>query len=192
MRGRPAPGRTIRSSRAGAGAGDQGRSSSAPRSLASVKPCRRSRSGRRRPSRASAVSSNTNFALQPSGAVSALTTTSARAQSSSNARRSRTIERLALGQLGDAAEPVAGRVGARALGGIAPVAVGGEPLLGGEGVEALADDLERAVGVAHRRQIAGRRDDHVVARPVGAPTRPISGDGNGARRGTSRSARWSR
>jgi hypothetical protein len=44
------------------------------------------------PKRASVRSSNKNFALQPAGALSALTTTSARAQSSSNARPSSTIE----------------------------------------------------------------------------------------------------
>ena len=50
-------------------------------------------------------------------------------------------QRLALRQGGDAAEPVAGRVGIARARRIAAVAVGGEPLLGGEGVEALADDL---------------------------------------------------
>ena len=116
--------------------------------------------------RASACSSNTNFALQPVGAVSALTTTSARAQSSSNARRSRTIESNFL-----PARRRRSRAGRRARRGRAPerahgLAIGRQPLLGGEGVEALADDLERAVGVAHRRQIAGRRDDDVEARPL--------------------------
>jgi hypothetical protein len=39
-------------------------------------------------------------------------------------------------------------------------------LLGGEGVRALADDLQRAIGVANRRQIAGWRDNDVIARPL--------------------------
>ena len=81
-------------------------------------------------------------------------------------------KRFAFRQGGDAAEAVAGRVEGARLSGIAPVAVGGQPLLGGEGVEALADDLERAIGVANRRQIAGWRDDDVVARPLGRADDP--------------------
>ena len=73
---------------------------------------------------------------------------------------------------------------ARAVSRIAPVAVGGQPLLGGEGVEALADDLKRAVGVAHRGQIAGGRDDHVIARPVRRADDPDERERNGARAGT--------
>ena len=52
-------------------------------------------------------------------------------------------ERFALRQSGDAAEPVAGRVEVARGSGIAAVAIGGQPLLGGEGVEALADDSAR-------------------------------------------------
>jgi hypothetical protein len=61
---------------------------------------------------------------------------------------------FAFRQGGDAAEPVAGRVEGARLSGIAPVAVRRQSLLSGEGVEALADHRERAVGVANRRQIA--------------------------------------
>src|SRR5580658_9738420 len=49
-------------------------------------------------------------------------------------------ERLALRQIGDAAEAVARRVRVTRLSRFARVAVGGQPLLGGEGVEALARD----------------------------------------------------
>ena len=39
-------------------------------------------------------------------------------------------------------------------------------MLGGEGVEAFSHDHQPAVGVAHRRLLAGRRDDDIVARTV--------------------------
>ena len=75
-------------------------------------------------------------------------------------------ERFPFRQGCDAAEAVAGRIECARQSGIAPIAIGAQPLLGGEGVEALADDLERAVGVPNRRQIAGWRDDDVIARPL--------------------------
>ena len=89
-------------------------------------------------------------------------------------------ERLALRQGGDTAEAVAGGVEGARLSGIAPVAVRRQPLLGGEGVEALADHLERAIGVANRRQVAGWRDDHVIARPLRRADDPDQRERNGA------------
>ncbi|HZZ24250.1 MAG TPA: hypothetical protein VFE60_17435, partial [Roseiarcus sp.] len=104
--------------------------------------------------------------MQPAGALSALTTTSARAVFVERHALEDDRKRFTLGQSGDAAEAVAGRIEGARLSGISPVAVRRQPLLRGEGVEALADHLERAVGVANRGQIAGRRDDDVIARPL--------------------------
>ena len=75
-------------------------------------------------------------------------------------------QRFPFRQGGDAAEAIAGRVEGARLSGISPIAVSRQPLLGGEGVEAFADHLERAIGVANCRQIAGWRDDDVIAPPL--------------------------
>jgi hypothetical protein len=50
-------------------------------------------------------------------------------------------------QRGDAAEAVALGIQVAGARRVAAVAVGGQPLLGGEWVEALADDLQAPVGV---------------------------------------------
>src|SRR5208337_486405 len=85
------PGRTTLSSGAWGCAGDQGRLCPVERSLAATKPVSSLNVSPTAPSRLSAFSSSTNLALQPAGAVSALTTISARSQSSSKAMRSRTM-----------------------------------------------------------------------------------------------------
>src|SRR5580704_11715908 len=90
-------------------------------------------------------------------------------------------KRFALRQSGDAAKAVAGRVEGARLGGIAPVAVRRQPLLGSKGVEALADHLESAICVANRRQIAGWRDDDVIARPLRCADDPDEREWNGAK-----------
>ena len=100
-------------------------------------------------------------------ALSALTTTSARAQSSSNAKLSRTMESdLPSGRAATAAKAVAGRVEGACSGRIAPVAVRRQPLLGSKGVEALADHLERTISAsrtAARSCRMARRRRHSAA-----------------------------
>ena len=73
-------------------------------------------------------------------------------------------QRLPLGEVADAPEPVASGIGDARAGGIAVVAVGGEPLLGGERIVALAEQHEAAVGVAQRHLVGRRRHDDVVTR----------------------------
>src|SRR6202167_1433786 len=88
-------------------------------------------------------------------------------------------KRFAYGQGGAAAEAVAGRVEGARLSGIAPVPARRQPLLGGEGVETFADHLERAIRVANRSQIAGWRDDDVIARPLRRADDPDERERNG-------------
>ena len=160
------PGRSMRSLRARLGAGDQGRSSSG------------GAVGRER--EAVAVPGEADGAgLGEAPLVEHLSRLASgrRGQRADDDIRPRAIfleghpvfdegERLALGQRADAAVAVAGRGVVARLGGLAPVAVGRQPLFGGESVETFADDGEAPVGVAQSRLFAARRDDDVVARPA--------------------------
>ena len=137
------PGRSMRSLRALLGAGDQGRSSSGARSAASVKPSPVQVSPTAPVSREAPLVEPAPPCIPPARS-SALTTTS---RASAIFLESQAVfderQRLALGQRADAAEAVAGRVAVARLGGLAPVAVGRQPLFGGESVEAFADDTRR-------------------------------------------------
>ncbi len=171
------PGRTTRSGGARLGAGDHGRSSRAERSALTTK---------RAPSQTSPTAPVEREAAFVEDLRLAVGRRGQRADEDRGARAilleggaiGRHAQRLALGQRGDAADPVAGRVGIARGGRIAIVAVGGQPLLGVEGVEALADDFEPAVGVAHRGQIARGRDNRVVARTVERAENAERSEGN--------------